>query len=105
MRQRDAGIRIADGKQYLLADRQSAAAQPILSARDREQRLHFRTTIKAARLQADGLRGRDRGGGAGVKGGETREAYRVERSSTAGGGEAAEHVVAADQMSNSVVPN
>ena len=96
---------IADGEKRLRADRHAATALAIFSIRDREQRLHFRTTIKAARLQADGLRGRDRGGGAGVKGGETREAYRVERSSTAGGGEAAEHVVAADQMSNSVVPN
>jgi hypothetical protein len=64
VRPRGAGIRIADGKQRLFADRHAAAAQTILSVRDREERLHFRTTIKAARLQADGLCGRDRGGGA-----------------------------------------
>lgn len=78
MRQRGAGIRIADGEKRLRADRHAATALAIFSIRDREQRLHFRATIKAARLQADGLRGRDRDGGAGVKGGETREAYRVE---------------------------
>jgi hypothetical protein len=102
---RGTGIRIADGKSRLLTDRYAAAAQAILSVRDREQRLHFRTTIKAARLQADGLCSRDRNGGTGVKGGETRKARRVERSSTGRGGETPEHVVAADQMSNSVVPN
>jgi len=48
VRQRDAGIRIADGKQYLLADRQSAAAQPILSARDREQEALAATHLVAA---------------------------------------------------------
>jgi hypothetical protein len=78
VRQRDAGIRIAHGDPRLLVDRHAAAAQAMLSVRDREQRLHFRTAIKAARSQAGGLSVRYRDGGAGVKGGETREAHRVE---------------------------
>ena len=40
-----------------------------------------------------------------MKGGETRETHRIERSSTARSGEPPEHIVAADQMRNSVVSN
>src|SRR5262245_6318389 len=55
-------------------------------------------------LHARHLRCGDRGGGAGVERGETREAHRVEPKSSAGrGGNATKHIIAANHVSDLVL--